>query len=67
MPEIDKIETILIILIIVLEIVLLFKVITIDFVLGLVLWGLFRLLDNFIAAVHQKYFGGKPFDPLNKR
>lgn len=56
MKDYDKIERILVILIMVVELVIVFKAIMIDVIMGLGFWLLFHGLDLIIAKIHQKYF-----------
>ncbi len=55
----DMIERILIILIMVLELIIIFKAMTTSLALGLVFWLLFQIMDFIIAHIHKKYFGEK--------
>lgn len=56
MRDYDKIERILVILIMVVELVIIFKAIMTDTIMGLGFWMLFHGLDLIITKVHQKYF-----------
>ena len=56
MQKYDTIERILVILIMLVEVVIMFKAMTISFMLGIGSWLMFHVLDALIANLHRKYF-----------
>ena len=68
MLDLDKLASILVILIMLLELVILFKAILIKPALGLGLWLLFQGLDVLIRLIHERCFReNRPFPPQNGR
>ena len=56
MQKYDTIARILVVLIMIVEIVIMFKAMSISFALGIGSWLMFHVLDAFISKVHKKYF-----------
>ena len=56
MQKYDTIERILVILIMLVEVVIMFKAMTISLMLGIGSWLMFHVLDALIANIHRKYF-----------
>ncbi len=53
----DVTERILIVLILVLELVIIFKAMMMSFGLGMIFWILFQAMDFLINYIHKTYFG----------
>jgi len=60
MPRENKIASVLVILIMLVELVILFRAMMINTWLGLLVWAGTYFLDKFIAKVHDEYFSDSP-------
>ncbi len=56
MKKYDTWERILVILIMIVEVIIMFRAMSISFMLGIGSWLMFHVLDMLIANIHKKYF-----------